>query len=125
VIVSALSAGSSVSSFSKRYARSPVSSARLSANDEPFGQSLESKKQNHVSLLDAEADLRVADETGLPTDLSSASETSSLLGRDTAEEEERPGMKEILSSAVVRSVLLSYACLAFVAVCHDAIWALW
>jgi hypothetical protein len=84
----------------------------------PLPQSLESKKKKHDGLLQAEADLRVADETGIDTNASG-------IAVEATGTEERPGMKEILASPVVRSVLTSYACLAFVAVCHDAIWALW
>ena len=43
----------------------------------------------------------------------------------TTVNEDRPGMREIIASPIVRSVLASYGALAFVAVCHDAIWALW
>jgi hypothetical protein len=79
---------------------------------------LESKKKPlHASLLRAEADLRIADETGINDD-TPAPETSTV-------KPHTPGIKEILASSTVRSVLHSYAWLAFIAVSHDAIWALW
>lgn len=77
----------------------------------------------HDNLLDVEADLRVADETGVDTHV--ATERSAVRTGMEELSEERPGIKEILASPIVRGTLLSYASLAFIAVCHDAIWALW
>lgn len=106
---------------SKRYVAIPF--AVLHLMKECIRQSLESRKKKHNEFLDVEADLRVADETGIDTDL--PTDRSEVSAESQTTPEERPGIKEILASPVVRGTLLSYGSLAFVAVCHDAIWALW
>lgn len=71
-------------------------------------------------MLDAEADLRVVDGTGVDTEFATNADT------DTQQlSAKRPGITEILGLSAVRRALLTFGFLAFIAISHDAIWPLW